>query len=95
MASPGEKRRACDHLMAAFDSHTHSAKCHYKGKGSHPCVLILDCSNCTVLTTVQWAQLATPSYKIKTKSEIQSLTSLKEVSNNSVFGIITDIFFSF
>ena len=36
-----------------------------KCKVSDPCMLKLDCLNCNILTTDQWAQVATPSYKIK------------------------------
>ena len=38
MASPGQKRGGCGHLMAGFDSHNYCAKSHNRGKGSDPCV---------------------------------------------------------
>ena len=37
MASPGQKRGGCGHLMAGFDTHS-CARCRDKGKGKDPCV---------------------------------------------------------
>ena len=36
MASPGQERRACGHLMAAFDAHSQCTCRHDKGKGNDP-----------------------------------------------------------
>ena len=70
MASPGQKRRRCGHLMAGFDSHNYCAHCRNKGKGKDPCVEKpdSDCKFCNILTSDQRAQLSTPSYKIKKES---------------------------
>ena len=48
-------------------------------------MLKLDCPNCDVLTTDQWAQLATPSYKIKkekrdSKSDKSDRTEAEDTS---------------
>ena len=38
MASPGQKRGSCGHVMALFDSHSKCAHCREKGIGDDPCV---------------------------------------------------------
>ena len=38
MASPGQKRGSCGHVMALFDSHLKCACCRDKGIGDDPCV---------------------------------------------------------
>ena len=38
MASPGQKRGSCDHIMTLFDSNSKYAQCHEKGLGTDPCV---------------------------------------------------------
>ena len=67
MASPGEKRGGCGHLMAGFDAHNYCARCRNKGKGHDPCVEKpdSDCKFYNVLTSDQKAQLSTLSDKIK------------------------------
>ena len=68
MASPGQKRGACDHLMTAFDQHTR-AICRDKGQGVdpcvYPCVLKQDSRYCDPLTSEHKTQLISPSYKLK------------------------------
>ena len=68
MASPGQKRGGCGHLMAAFDSHSFCAQCYNKGKGSDPCITKQECAFCNVLTSEQLTQLATHSDKIKNEN---------------------------
>ena len=53
MASPGQKRRVCGHLMAGFDKHVHCRRCRDKLKGTDPCVNKEDCPHCNVLTSEQ------------------------------------------
>ena len=68
MSSPGQKRGACGHVMASFDSHAFCAHCRDKGKGKDPCVEQPDTKDCKFynsLTPEQRLQLSTPSYKIK------------------------------
>ena len=50
MASPGQKRGACDHLMAGFDQHSCCARCCDKGQVSDPCVMKQECTFCNALT---------------------------------------------
>ena len=38
MASPGQKKGACGHIMASFDKHSRCARCREKGQGDDPCV---------------------------------------------------------
>ena len=68
MASPGQKRGGCGHLMAGFDTHSYCARCRDKGKGPDPCVenpKSTDCKFCSILTCEQRSQLSTPSYTLK------------------------------
>ena len=91
MASLGQKRGGCGHLMAAFDTYTHYARCRDKGKGSDPCVLKLDCTctNCNELTTDQRAQLATPSYQIKKeKHDSKSDKSDRNEAEDTSFALV-------
>ena len=66
MASPGQKRVLCGHLMAGLDCHAYCARCRDKGKGDDPCVKKeKECQFCNILTQDQKAHLATPSYQKK------------------------------
>ena len=68
MSSPGQKRGSCGHAMAIFDGHTLCAHCREKGKVTEPCITdkdTVDCKFCNSLTPEQWAQISTPSYKLK------------------------------
>ena len=76
MASPGQKRGLCGHLMAGFDSHTYCARCRDKGKGTDPC------SFCNILTKDQKARLATPSYQ--TKKEKRDQKTIEEESSSTL-----------
>ena len=52
MASPGQRKGACGHIMAFFDPHSRCARCRDKGLGQDPCVLKLQCELCDNLTPV-------------------------------------------
>ena len=65
MASPGQRKGACGHIMASFDTHSHCARCRDKGLGEDPCVSKLPCEYCDLLTPEQVIQLATPTYKLR------------------------------
>ena len=68
MSSPGQKRGNCGHAMAGFDEHSFCARCREKGKGEEACIAnkdTTDCKFCNLFTPEQWAQISTPSYKIK------------------------------
>ena len=65
MASPGQRKGACGHIMVSFDTHSRCARCRDKGLGEDPCVSKLPCEYCDLLTPVQVIQLATPTYKLQ------------------------------
>ena len=65
MASPGQKKGACGHIMASFDKHSRCARCREKGQGDDPCVQNLQCDFCSVLTPEQVFKLSTPTYKLR------------------------------
>ena len=65
MASPGQKKGACGHIMASFDKHSRCARCREKGQGDDPCVQNLQCDFCSVLTPEQVLKLSTPTYKLR------------------------------
>ena len=62
MASPGQRKGACGHIMASFDTHSR-ARCREKGLGEDACVSKLPCEHCELLTPEQVIQLVTPTYK--------------------------------
>ena len=45
MASPGQKRGSCGHVMAVIDQHNKCERYHNKGLDSDPCVLKLIASS--------------------------------------------------
>ena len=65
MASPGQRKGACGHIMASFDKHSRCARCREKGHGDDPCVQNLQCDFCSVLTPEQVLKLSTPTYKLR------------------------------
>ena len=69
MASPGQTRGLCGHLMAGFDKHSVCAGCRDKKKGSDPCIKYKVCTHCDILTEEQKLRLATPAYKKKRRSK--------------------------
>ena len=62
MASPGQKRGMCGHIMALFDFHAKGARCREKGIGKDPCVEKKQCEICDNFSEDQKKQLATPTY---------------------------------
>ena len=63
MASPGQRKGACGHIMAFFDKHS---RCYRdKGLGEDPCVKKMQCEICELLTPEQVIQLSTPTYKLR------------------------------
>ena len=65
MASPGQRRGTCGHVMMAFDLHKKCARCRDKKLGDDPCVRDKDCSVCDNLTDGQKSMLSTPQYLIR------------------------------
>ena len=86
MASPGQKREGCCHLMAGFDSPSFCSRCRDKGKGPDPCISESDCYSCNIVTLDLRLQLSTPSYKLKQgkwESKKLSNTPTKKDSDSS------------
>ena len=50
MASPGQRKGACGHIMASFDQHSRCARCRDKGLWDDVCVKKLPCEFCELLT---------------------------------------------
>ena len=74
MASPGQRKGACGHIMASFDRHSRCARCREKGLGEDPCISKLPCEYFELLTPDQVIQLATPTYKLrKEKLKVKNL----------------------
>ena len=67
MASPGQRKGACRHIMPNFDKHSRCARCRDKGQGDNPCLKQLQCDFCDLLTPEQVVQLATPTYKLRNR----------------------------
>ena len=90
MSSPGQKRGTCGHVMAIFDGHLKCARCRDKRVGEDNCVLKKYCPICKAFTPEQIQQLATPTYRERTKT--RSLVSssptptLVDPSHVSVLG---------
>ena len=83
MASPGQRKGACGHIMANFDPHSRCARCRDKGLGDDPCVLKLSCEFCDNLSPEQLLQLSTPTYKLR-KEKLKSKESLVDPSSVTV-----------
>ena len=65
MASVGQRRGTCGHVMAVYDPHLKCARCREKGIGDDPYVAGKDCEVCNSLSPEQLKQLSTPTYKNK------------------------------
>ena len=63
MASPGQKRGSCRHMMALFDSHSKYVRCCEKGLGIDPCVEKKISEICDSFMPEQKKQLVTPTCK--------------------------------
>ena len=83
MASPGQRRGLCGHLMAGYDKHSFCARCRDKKKGSDPCVKDEVCPFCDVLMEEQKLKLATPAYQ-KKKEKRELKTQRKESSSTLI-----------
>ena len=83
MASPGQWKGACGHIMASFDKHSRCARCRDKGLGDDPCISKLPCEYCKLLTPEQVIQLATPTYKLR-KEKQKSKKSLVDPASVTV-----------
>ena len=80
MASPGQRKGACGHIMASFDRHSRCARCRDKGLGEDPCISKLPCEYCKLLTPEQVIQLATPTYKLRKEKEKSKKTLVDPAS---------------
>ena len=78
MASPGQKRGSCGHVMALFDSHAKCAHCREKGIGDDPCVKKKQCQICDNFSEQQKLQLATPTYRVR--KELQKMAGSPSLS---------------
>ena len=80
MASPGQRRGTCGHVMAAFDLHKKCARCRDQKLGDDPCVKDKDCSLCESLTDGQKSMLSTPQYQIRKDKKSSILVSPSKVT---------------
>ena len=80
MASPGQRRGICGHMMAGFDQHERCARCRDKEQGSDPCVKKKYCSICDNLTDQQRGMLSTPQYQIRKDKKAGLLISPSKVT---------------
>ena len=83
MASPGQHKGACGHIMASFDKHSQCSRCRDKGLGEDTCVKKLPCELCELQTPEQVLQLSTPTYKLR-KEKKQERESLGDPSSVTV-----------
>ena len=79
MASPGQKKGLCGHIMALFDAHSKCACCREKGIGQDPCIEKKPCQICDNLSEDQKKQLATPTYRAR--KELQKKSSPSQAVN--------------
>ena len=79
MASPGQKKGSCGHIMALFDAHSKCARCREKGIGQDPCVEKKPCQICDNFSEDQKKHLATPTYR--TRKELQKISSPSQAFN--------------
>ena len=79
MASPGQRRGSCGHVMAAFDLHKKCARCRDKKMGDDPCVKGQHCDLCDSFSDSQKGMLATPQYQIR-KDKAGTLVSPSKVT---------------
>ena len=79
MASPGQRRGSCGHVMAGFDLHK---KCDKRDKkmGDDPCVKGQHCDLCDSFSNSQKGMLATPQYQIRKDKKAGTLVSPSKVT---------------
>ena len=80
MASPGQRRGSCGHVMAAFDLHKKCARCRDKKMGDDPCVKGQRCDLCDSFSESQKGMLATPQYQIRKDKKAGTLVSPSKVT---------------
>ena len=80
MASPGQRRGSCGHVMAGFDLHKKCARCRDKKVGDDPCVKGQDCELCDKFSDSQKGMLATPQYQIRKDKKAGILISPSKVT---------------
>ena len=85
MASPGQRRGVCRHMMAGFDQHQRCARCRDKKLGSDRCVEGKQCYICDHLTDQQRSMLSTPQYQIRKNKKSGLLVSPSKVT---VVGVV-------
>ena len=75
IASSGQKKGGCGHIMANFDTHIHCARCREKGAGSDPCVQGKeDCAACLLyLKRVDHSSFKSVSSFLKEESSSEML----------------------
>ena len=79
MASPGQRRGSCGHVMAGFDLHKKCDRCRDK-KVDDPCVKGQDCEICDSFSDSQRGMLATPQYQIRKDKKAGILVSPSKVT---------------
>ena len=87
MASPGQRKGVCGHIVASFDQHSRCARCWDKEHGDDTCVKKLPCKFCELLTPDQVLQLLTPTYKLR-KEKKQERESLIDPSTVTVLSSV-------
>ena len=80
MASPGQRRGSCGHVMAGFDLHKKCARCRDKKMGDDPCVKGQHCDLCDSFSDSQKGMLATPQYQIRKDKKAGTLVSPSKVT---------------
>ena len=80
MASPGQRRGSCGHVMAAFDLYKKCARCRDKKMGDDPCVKGQHCDLCDSFSDSQKGMLATPQYQIRKDKKAGTLVSPSKVT---------------
>ena len=78
MASPGQKKSSCGHIMALCDAHSKCAHCREKGIGQDPCVEKKQCQIWDNFSEEHKKQLATPTYRVR--KELQKKASSPSLS---------------
>ena len=80
MASSGQIRGSCRHIIASFDEHYKCARCRHKGVGDDPCVLEQDCRWCVVPFAEERQQHVTPMNKTHKEHQKKSKESLSLIN---------------
>ena len=81
MASPGQKRGGCGHIMAGFDSHNYCVCCHDKGKGPTPSYQLKKEKRDS-------KKNATPSKETSSSASVTLSPTLVDLAHVSVVGFV-------